>query len=312
MPEDPYLSAELERYFPAPLPERFGEQMRAHRLGRQIVTTQVVNNMLHGGGTTFAFRLHEETGAPASQIAALRVRARSSRCGRWRRSSASTTSAPPRCRSTCCSRAAAVERASALAARQPAAPARHRLDGAALPPGAMVLYASITRLLSPRTRSRSRARRRAARAGRARGPRDARGGAADHVLGARHRRRGGRAGARRGAGGGGALPPRRPARPPLAARPDRGPCRATTAGAPAPARPCATTSTRSTARSPRRCSARPTPTPSRRAWWMAGSTPTRPPSARFRRSATSGAGRATTWTTLPVAVRELRNLIAHR
>src|SRR6185312_642890 len=69
VPEDPYLSAELERYFPSPPPEGFGEQMRSHRLFRQIVTTQVVNNMLHGGGTTFAFRLHEETGAPASQIA---------------------------------------------------------------------------------------------------------------------------------------------------------------------------------------------------------------------------------------------------
>ena len=69
VPEDPYLSAELERYFPPPIPERFGAQMRSHRLGRQIVATQVVNNMLHGGGTTFAFRLHEETGAPASQIA---------------------------------------------------------------------------------------------------------------------------------------------------------------------------------------------------------------------------------------------------
>jgi glutamate dehydrogenase len=69
VPEDPYLSTELDRYFPAPMPERFGEEMRAHRLFRQIVTTQVVNNMLHGGGTTFAFRLHEETGAPASQIA---------------------------------------------------------------------------------------------------------------------------------------------------------------------------------------------------------------------------------------------------
>ena len=34
VPEDPYLSAELERYFPPPLPERFGEQMRAHRLRR--------------------------------------------------------------------------------------------------------------------------------------------------------------------------------------------------------------------------------------------------------------------------------------
>jgi glutamate dehydrogenase len=69
VPEDPYLSHELERYFPPPLPERYPETMKGHRLRREIVATQVVNNMLHGGGTTFAFRLNEETGAPASQIA---------------------------------------------------------------------------------------------------------------------------------------------------------------------------------------------------------------------------------------------------
>jgi glutamate dehydrogenase len=69
VPEDPYLSAEFEAYFPSPLPERFGERMRDHRLRREITATRVVNNMLHGGGTTFAFRLHEETSAPASDIA---------------------------------------------------------------------------------------------------------------------------------------------------------------------------------------------------------------------------------------------------
>jgi glutamate dehydrogenase len=69
VPEDPHLSVELEHYFPDPLPERFGEQMRDHRLRREIAATQIVNNMLHGGGTTFAFRLHEETGAPAAEIA---------------------------------------------------------------------------------------------------------------------------------------------------------------------------------------------------------------------------------------------------
>jgi glutamate dehydrogenase len=69
VPEDPYLSHELERYFPPPLPERYPETMKGHRLRREIVATQVVNNMLHGGGTTFAFRLNEETGAVASEIA---------------------------------------------------------------------------------------------------------------------------------------------------------------------------------------------------------------------------------------------------
>ncbi|HEY1274856.1 MAG TPA: NAD-glutamate dehydrogenase [Thermoleophilaceae bacterium] len=69
VPEDPYLSAELEHYFPSPLPERFDDLMKGHRLRREIIATQVVNNMLHGGGTTFVFRLNEETGAPASEIA---------------------------------------------------------------------------------------------------------------------------------------------------------------------------------------------------------------------------------------------------
>jgi glutamate dehydrogenase len=69
VPEDPYLSAELEAYFPAPLPDRFDERLREHRLRREITATQVVNNVLHGGGTTFVFRLREETGARPSDIA---------------------------------------------------------------------------------------------------------------------------------------------------------------------------------------------------------------------------------------------------
>ena len=69
VPEDHYLSAEFEAYFPSPLPGRFGRRMRDHRLRREITATRVVNNMLHGGGTTFAFRMHEETGARASDIA---------------------------------------------------------------------------------------------------------------------------------------------------------------------------------------------------------------------------------------------------
>jgi glutamate dehydrogenase len=69
VPEDPHLSSELDRYFPSPLPERFGERMRGHRLRREIIATQVANNVLHGGGTTFTYRMQEETGAYASEIA---------------------------------------------------------------------------------------------------------------------------------------------------------------------------------------------------------------------------------------------------
>jgi glutamate dehydrogenase len=68
-PEDPYLSGELERYFPTPLRERFREQMREHRLHREITATHVVNSMLNRCGPSFAFRLGEETGAAEPEIA---------------------------------------------------------------------------------------------------------------------------------------------------------------------------------------------------------------------------------------------------
>jgi len=69
VPEDPHLSAELECYFPDPLPDQFRDRMREHRLWREITATKVVNNIVHGGGSTFTFRLCEETGATASDIA---------------------------------------------------------------------------------------------------------------------------------------------------------------------------------------------------------------------------------------------------
>jgi len=69
LPEDAYLAHDLERYFPAPLPERFGAQMRGHRLRREIVATVVANQLVDRAGTTFAFRLHEETGAGAATLA---------------------------------------------------------------------------------------------------------------------------------------------------------------------------------------------------------------------------------------------------
>ena len=75
-------------------PSASASRMRDHRLRREITATQVVNNMLHGGGTTFAFRLHEETGRAglARSRAPTRSRARCSRCGRsGRRSRRSTT-----------------------------------------------------------------------------------------------------------------------------------------------------------------------------------------------------------------------------
>ena len=85
LPDDPYLLRDLERYFPAPLgtgsasadrapagtegAERYTEQIRQHRLRRELIATIVANQLVDRGGITFAFRQHEETGIAASQLA---------------------------------------------------------------------------------------------------------------------------------------------------------------------------------------------------------------------------------------------------
>jgi glutamate dehydrogenase len=69
LPEDPYLGLDLERYFPPPLPERYVKRMHEHRLRREIIATVVANQLVDRAGTTFAFRLAEETGASAATLA---------------------------------------------------------------------------------------------------------------------------------------------------------------------------------------------------------------------------------------------------
>ena len=69
LPEDPYLADDLERYFPPPLPERYADRMEGHRLKREIIATVVANQLVDRAGTTFSFRLSEETGAPPAVLA---------------------------------------------------------------------------------------------------------------------------------------------------------------------------------------------------------------------------------------------------
>ncbi|MEO8012456.1 MAG: NAD-glutamate dehydrogenase, partial [Dokdonella sp.] len=69
VPEDPYLSRELRRYFPEPLRERFAEHMERHRLKREIIATAVTNSMVNRMGATFLMRMQEDTGQSPSAIA---------------------------------------------------------------------------------------------------------------------------------------------------------------------------------------------------------------------------------------------------
>jgi glutamate dehydrogenase len=68
LPDDPYLRPELHSYFPAPLRERFAVQIDRHRLRREIVATQVGNQMVNISGISFDHRVAEDTGAGVVEI----------------------------------------------------------------------------------------------------------------------------------------------------------------------------------------------------------------------------------------------------
>jgi glutamate dehydrogenase len=69
LPDDPHLVGELERYFPTAVRQRFRSRLPRHPLRREIVAAQVTNTLVNLAGTTFVFRLGEETGATGADIA---------------------------------------------------------------------------------------------------------------------------------------------------------------------------------------------------------------------------------------------------
>jgi len=68
LPEDPYLDLDLQSYFPAPIRAGFMDQIREHPLRREIIVTQVVNDLVNGAGMTYWPRLAGETGASAAEL----------------------------------------------------------------------------------------------------------------------------------------------------------------------------------------------------------------------------------------------------
>ncbi|GGN90889.1 glutamate dehydrogenase [Nocardia rhizosphaerihabitans] len=66
LPDSVYFARRLPMYFPTPLRERFGAEIKKHRLRREIVTTMIVNEVVDYAGITYAHRLNEEVGASTS------------------------------------------------------------------------------------------------------------------------------------------------------------------------------------------------------------------------------------------------------
>ena len=69
IPEDPYLSKELQRYFPQPLQKKYATEMEKHRLKREIIATAVTNTTINRMGATFLLRMQEDTGRSPAEVA---------------------------------------------------------------------------------------------------------------------------------------------------------------------------------------------------------------------------------------------------
>ena len=65
LPDAPAFAGRLPEYFPRAVRERFPAAVIGHPLRREIITTLLVNEMVDGAGTTYAFRLGEELSASA-------------------------------------------------------------------------------------------------------------------------------------------------------------------------------------------------------------------------------------------------------
>jgi glutamate dehydrogenase len=68
LPEDPYCHVDLVAYFPTQLKEGFEAAIASHPLRREIIATQVVNDLVNGAGMTFWPRLTGETGATPEEL----------------------------------------------------------------------------------------------------------------------------------------------------------------------------------------------------------------------------------------------------
>ena len=69
VPEDPYLGAELRRYFPELLRERYEKQMQSHRLRREIISTSIANALVNRVGSSFVHWLRTESGTKVTDVA---------------------------------------------------------------------------------------------------------------------------------------------------------------------------------------------------------------------------------------------------
>ncbi|MCK7547123.1 NAD-glutamate dehydrogenase [Marinobacter koreensis] len=69
LPDDPSLAGEMYKVFPRALTQQFSRELGEHQLRREIIATQIANDMVNHMGITFVERLNQSTGADAASIA---------------------------------------------------------------------------------------------------------------------------------------------------------------------------------------------------------------------------------------------------
>ena len=69
LPDNPLLAGEMYKVFPRDLTKRFSKELGEHQLRREIIATQIANDMVNHMGITFVERLNQSTGADAASIA---------------------------------------------------------------------------------------------------------------------------------------------------------------------------------------------------------------------------------------------------
>ena len=68
LPDDPFFRSELFSYFPHGMKQGYRSQMDDHQLRREIVVTQIVNQLVNNAGITYFHRLAGETSASTAEL----------------------------------------------------------------------------------------------------------------------------------------------------------------------------------------------------------------------------------------------------
>jgi glutamate dehydrogenase len=68
VPDDPYLARELSQYFPCEVQDKFSAAVKAHRLRREIISTNLANAVINRGGPASVVQLIDQSGADVATI----------------------------------------------------------------------------------------------------------------------------------------------------------------------------------------------------------------------------------------------------